>query len=130
MICVPGILLNLYPVPEFPLGIPRKKSPSDIAVGYYEYVKWDLEQIRGVLTPRVLAGPRDQELVELLIRFDQEYRELQHAIIAHREVSTQSVFPNHVVALVTVATECYAEILLRLKEFSKVQRKYRSPGYY
>ncbi|MCK4392834.1 hypothetical protein KAX17_08000 [Candidatus Bipolaricaulota bacterium] len=32
-----------------PMAEARKKSPSDIAVGYYEYVKWDLEQIRGGL---------------------------------------------------------------------------------
>jgi len=114
-----GGLLKALDNYEQPLAEALEKSPSDIAVKYYEYITWDLEQIRTVLTPRVLTGPKDQELVELLIRFDQEYRELQHAVIAHREVSTQSVFPQHVVALIEAAKDCYGAILYRFKGFSE-----------
>ena len=86
--------------------------------GSYEYVKWNLEQVRTVLTPRVIAGPKDQVLVEQLIQLDQEYRELQHAVIAHKEVCTQSIFPWRIVALVKAVADCYAALLPRFKEIS------------
>jgi len=106
-----------------PLAEGRKRSTSDLAVDYYESVKWDLEQIRNVLLPRVLAGPRDQELVELLVRFDQEYREFEHAIIAHKQAGTQSVFPHRVVALIEAARDCYGAIAVRFAEFSKTRNQ-------
>jgi hypothetical protein len=105
-----------------PLAEAKIKSPSDIAVDYYEAVKWDLEQIRNVLTPRVLGGPKDRRLVDLLIQLDQAYRELQHAIVAHKQVCTQSVFPDHIIPLIEATRDCYDAIIERLSILTKVRR--------
>jgi len=94
---------------ELPVRVARKMSPSDIAIDYYEAVKWDLDQIQNVLTPRVIQGPADQALIDLLVEFDDSHRELRHSIIGHKQACTQAVFPN-VISLVESAGRLYQAI--------------------
>lgn len=70
------------------------KSISDYAVDFYEDVKWDLDQIQAVLTPRVMLGPTAdaQALVDALVEFDNARRNLHHSIIGHKLVLTGGVF--------------------------------------
>jgi len=99
----------LEALPELPSRIywpPREtgfdKSASDVAIEYYESVKWDLDQIRDVLTPRVMQSPADQVLIDLLLEFDDARRQLHHTIIVHKQTATGLVF-SAVVSLVQAA---------------------------
>lgn len=89
-----------------PNSIGGDKSTSDLAVEWYEAVKWDLDQIREVLTPRVMQFSTDQEPVDALIQFDEADRDLENAIIAHKQVVTHSVF-RHVTELLRRAKVLY-----------------------
>jgi hypothetical protein len=94
---------------QLPSAITREKSTSDIALDYYESVQWDLDQIQSVLIPRVMQSPVEQALIDRLVEFDSARRELHHAIIAHAQAVTHSVFP-HVVTLIEAARRLYQEI--------------------
>ena len=74
-------------------AVSRERSTSDLAVEFYEAIKWDLDQIQGVLTPRVVQSPADQQIINALVEFDNARRKLHNAIIAHKRVVTHSVFP-------------------------------------
>jgi hypothetical protein len=102
---------------ELPMRVARKMSPSDITIDYYEAVKWDLDQIQNVLTPRVIQGPADQALIDLLVGFDDSHRELRHSIIAHKQACTQGAFSN-VISLVESAGRLYQAIYEHLSLFS------------
>jgi hypothetical protein len=87
----------------------KHKSTSDVAVEYYDAIRWDLEQIQNVLTLRVLQSPADQVLIDRLIEFDFAHRELRHAIIGHQQAVTHSVFPK-VIDVIETAKKVYAAI--------------------
>jgi len=70
-----------------------EKSTSDLAVEWYEEVKWDLDQIQHLLTPRVVQSSNDQQVIDSLIEFDNARRSLHNAIILHQRVVTHGVFP-------------------------------------
>jgi len=99
---------------ELPMRVARRMSPSDIAIDYYDAVKWDLDQIQNVLTPRLMQGPADQALIDLLVEFDDSHRELRHSIIAHKQACTQDVFPK-VISLVESAGRLYQAIYKHLR---------------
>ena len=103
----PDILDELRALPS---GITRDKSTSDIAVDFYESVKWDLDQIQNVLTPRILQTPLGHSLADSLVAFDEAHRELRHAIIGHKQAVTHNVFPN-VIELIEKARDLYRELL-------------------
>jgi hypothetical protein len=88
------------------------KSTSDIAIEYYEAVRWDLDQIQNVLTPRLIQSPVDQEFKDLLIEFDSVRRDLHHAIIAHQEVVIGGAFAQ-VISLIKSARSLYQAIYER-----------------
>ncbi|MFX0140274.1 MAG: hypothetical protein ACFFDN_41925 [Candidatus Hodarchaeota archaeon] len=92
---------------QLPSAVSREKSTSDLAVEYYEAVKWDFDQIRDVLTPRVVQSSNDQTLINALVEFDNARLKLNNAIIAHKRVVTHSVFPN-VIELLEQAKTLYA----------------------
>jgi hypothetical protein len=101
------ILAELQQVPS---AISAQKSSSDVAIEYYDAVKWDLDQIQGVLTPRLLQGPTDQRLLESLVAFDNARRELHHSIIGHQQAVTHAVFAR-LVPMIVSARYLYASIL-------------------
>jgi hypothetical protein len=84
-------------------------SASDVSIDFYERVRWDLDQWRDILTPRIMLGPDQPALVDALISVDDARRNLHHAIIAHREAVTHSVFP-HVLTLVERCATAYEEL--------------------
>ncbi len=69
--------------------------------------RWDLDQIRDVLLPRVLQSSTDQHLVEALVEFDSSRQKLHGAIIAHRQAVTHGVFP-YVIDLLEQAQALYS----------------------
>lgn len=83
-----------------------EKSTSDISIEFYNAVKWDIDQIQSILTPRVIQSSGEQPLIDALIAFDDAHRELRNSIIAHKLVSTHSVFPN-IILLVKRSGQLY-----------------------
>jgi hypothetical protein len=51
----------------------------------YEKTRWDLSQIREVLTPRVMQISEDLELIEALVNLDESYRQWEHTRIADQQ---------------------------------------------
>lgn len=83
-----------------------RKSPSDFAIDHYKMVKWDLDQVQDVLTPRVLQSPASQTIIDSLIDFDNAHRELRHSIIADQQVVIGAAFPA-LVSLIRSAKRLY-----------------------
>jgi hypothetical protein len=83
-----------------------EKTPSDITVEFYEFVKWDLDQIQLVLTPRVIQSQAEQELIDVLIEFDQARRDLHNGVTVDKLISTQAAFPP-LISLVEMSGKVY-----------------------
>jgi hypothetical protein len=64
------------------------ESTSDVSVRFYQALRWGLDQIRDVITPRIMQYSTDQVLIDRLVEFNDASRNLNHAIIAHKEVRT------------------------------------------
>lgn len=75
---------------RLPNSVSREESTSDVSVRFYQALRWDLDQIRDVITPRIMQYPTDQALIDRLVEFDDASRNLKHAIIVHKEVLTHS----------------------------------------
>ena len=75
---------------RLPNSVSREESTSDVSVRFYQTLRWDLDQIRDVITPRIMQYPTDQALIDRLVEFDDASRNLKHAIIVHKEVLTHS----------------------------------------
>jgi len=75
---------------RLPNSVSREESTSDVSVRFYQTLRWDLDQIRDVITPRIMQYPTDQALIDRLVEFDDASRNLKHAIIMHKEVLTHS----------------------------------------
>jgi len=88
----------------------HKPSLSDRAEQFYETVKWELEQVQTILTPRLLQSATDQKLIVALMEFDHANRALYSAIMAHKQVVRQSAF-SYVTDLVVAAEHLYRELL-------------------
>lgn len=88
----------------------KTRSLSDMTVEYYEMVKWDLEQIQTVLTPRLLESATDQELIDALMEFDHAHRALYSAILGHKLIVTQSAYA-YIPDLFAAASRLYKEML-------------------
>jgi hypothetical protein len=87
----------------------RTKSLSDLAVEFYEMVRWDLDQIQMVLTPRLLQSASDQKVIDALMEFDHAHRTLYSAILGHKLVITQSAY-SHIPDLIAAAGHLYREM--------------------
>jgi len=96
---------------DLPEAVSPEKSTSDIAVDFYEKIRWDIEQLRNVLLPRVIQSSEDQALIDKLTEFDNRARDLYNSILIHLEAVTHSVFPS-VRNLVESAKSVYSELLL------------------
>lgn len=87
----------------------RTQSLSDMAVEFYEMVRWDLSQIQTVLTPRLLESATDQKLIDALMVLDHAHRALYSAILAHKLAITQSAY-YHIPDLIAAAGHLYREM--------------------
>jgi len=94
---------------SLPAAVTNFRSTSDVAVEYYKALRWDLDQIQTVLTPRVMESPAHQTLIDRLADFDQRRRELHHSIRAHKQAVTHSVHPC-LVSLIGAAEALYSEV--------------------
>jgi hypothetical protein len=75
---------------RLPNSVSREESTSDVSVRFYQALRWDLDQIRDVITPRIMQYSTDQVLIDRLVEFNDASRKLNHAIIVHKEVLTHS----------------------------------------
>ena len=87
----------------------RTKWLSDMAVAFYEMVRWDLGHIQTVLTLHLLESATDQKLIDALMEFDHAHRTLYSAILGHKLVITQSAF-YHLPNLIAAAGHLYREM--------------------
>ena len=106
--CFDDLLTQLREIPINEVNR-DKKSTAEIAIEYYEAVKWHLDQIRDVLTPRVIQSSAKQKLADALIQFDNVRREFHHSIIIRQQVTKQEIFP-HVIALIEASRQLYRVI--------------------
>lgn len=107
---------------QLPNSVSKEKSTSDLSVEFYEEVKWDLDQIRDVLTPRVMMTSDDQPFIDALVDFDSARRRLHNAIIAHKQVVTHGVFPD-LIGLLEQSRSLYDVLCVRWAESLANSRK-------
>lgn len=89
------------------------------ATRFFEAARWDLNQIQSVLTPRVLQFSGDQELVDLLIEFDDAYRQLHNAISFRLPEDDGAVFAG-VYLLIRVSVKLYQGLCESWERVSEV----------
>jgi hypothetical protein len=61
---------------------------------FYDAVKWDLDHIRDVLTPRVIQSSNDQHVIDALVEFDQASSEVHNVVVKQKKVSREDVYPS------------------------------------
>lgn len=73
---------------RLPEEVSSQESTSDRSVAFCEQdsVRWDLDQIRYVLMPRVLQRSSDQQVIDALVAFDGARRKLENAVITHKRI--------------------------------------------
>jgi hypothetical protein len=103
---VPAIGDLISQLRKLPSAVSAERSTSDLSVEFYDVIKWDLDQIRDVLTPRVVQSSSDQQIIDALIEFDDARRKLHNAIIVHKQIVTHGVFPD-AIALLEQARNLY-----------------------
>jgi len=61
---------------------------------FYDAVKWDLDRIRDVLTPRVIQSSNDLHVIDALVEFDQASSEVHNVMVKQKKVSRKDVYPS------------------------------------
>lgn len=100
---------------------------SDQTRGFYDQVKWELEQIQTILTPRLLQSATDKKLIEALMQLDHANRALYSAILAHEQAGTQTAY-HFVPEFVTAAERLYGVLLphwlrAEVEDFSELDKQ-------
>jgi len=90
--CVDAMTDLIAQLQKFSCSYDGEEHLSDLATKYYNEIRWDVDQMRNVITPRVIQSSDDQELIDALVEFDSVVRELYSAIKAHRQVADGRVF--------------------------------------
>ena len=62
---------------RLPNSVSREESTSDVSVRFYQALRWDLDQIRDVITPRIMQYATDQVLIDRLVEFNDASRKLK-----------------------------------------------------
>jgi hypothetical protein len=92
---------------QLPEAVNKNQSMSDLAVEFYEAIRWDLDQIRDVLTPRVVQSSNDQAVIDALVEFDNARRRLHNAVAVHTRIVTHGILPD-VINLLEESQALYA----------------------
>ena len=59
---------------RLPNSVSREESTSDVSVRFYQALRWNLDQIRDVITSRIMQYPTDQALIDRLINISTQRR--------------------------------------------------------
>lgn len=89
------------------------ENTSDLAIVYYGKIEWNLNQIRDVLTPRVIQSSKDQQIINALITLDNARTNLQFAKETYHQTKVGNVI-NEVVELLTALKELLEKLLRKL----------------
>ena len=73
---------------------------SDIAVDFYEEIRWNLDQVGDILIPRVIESTTDQDVINYLIEFDRARIKLHTATYVHNRIAIGGIFPDVVNLLI------------------------------
>jgi hypothetical protein len=76
---------------------------------YFSTVKWDINQIRQDLMPRVIQSSDNQDLIDILVEFDDTVQDLQNSLIIHKRLPQPDVSPN-IVPLLENIREIYQHL--------------------
>ena len=85
------------------------KLNNERAAEYFSSIKWYINQIQHDLMPRVIQSSDNQELIDVLIDFDDAAQELQSKIIAYKRFTKQEALPD-IIPLLESINEIYKYI--------------------
>ncbi|MCX7785144.1 MAG: hypothetical protein N2201_02805 [candidate division WOR-3 bacterium] len=71
-------------------------------IDYYNTIKWDVNQIRLDLIPRVMQSSDDQDLINALVEFDDKIQDIQTAMITHKHHIDSNILARIVPLLETI----------------------------
>jgi hypothetical protein len=81
----------------------------------YENARWNLDQIRSILLPRVLEISEDVELIQGLLRLDEAYRQWENARIVDQQVGIgYRAILEEILCTLETAARAYQLIVQRL----------------
>jgi hypothetical protein len=79
---------------------------------FYETAKWGLDQVEGILIPRIIQSSPDQELIDACMSFDDARSRPHVATVARSRGKIYNYFPN-VQDLFTAASAVYGILCSR-----------------
>lgn len=90
---------TLTAVNDLIVQLQQAKLSSESVIEYYTAIKWDINQIRQDLIPRVMQSSDDQDLINTLVDFDDTVQELQSKIIVYKKLIQQDISSNILILL-------------------------------
>jgi len=91
---------------------------DDVAVEVYDEVRWILDEIRNILTPRVIQNEDDMEVINILVEFDKAGSQLHNAVVMHGKTKSGDVF-GELVRMLRQAIKVYEMIYFKMYEINK-----------
>ncbi len=82
------------------------KITNQSAFDYYHAIKWDVNQIRFDLIPRVMQSSDNQNLIDTLVEFDDTIQDIQTALIMQNQISDSDI-RSHIVPLLETIQNIY-----------------------
>jgi hypothetical protein len=76
-----------------------RQIPAESIREYFNSIKWDISQIRLDLMPRVIQSSDNQELIDILIEFDDIVQDLQNNVIIKKHIAEPAVYNNFLLLL-------------------------------
>lgn len=75
---------------------PGDNKLSDVAVEFYQDVRWNLDEVSNVLLPRVVQSTHEQQVVDSITEFDRARLKLHNAAFVHKRIVIGGIFPDMV----------------------------------
>ncbi|MEO0091578.1 MAG: hypothetical protein ABIK61_02555 [candidate division WOR-3 bacterium] len=84
----------------------RNKIPTSSAADYYNAIKWDVNQIRFDLIPRVMQSSDNQNLIDALVEFDDTMQDIQTAVVMQKQFKDTNIL-YHIIPLIETIQNIY-----------------------
>ncbi len=76
------------------------------ATDYYNAIKWDVNQIRFDLIPRVMQSSDNQNLIDALVEFDDTMQDIQTAVVMQKQFKDTNIL-YHIIPLIETIQNIY-----------------------
>jgi hypothetical protein len=83
---------------------------SDIAVEFYQEIRWNLDQVSNILLPRVVQSANQQEVIDSIAEFDRARLKLHNAAFVHKRIIIGGIFPD-MINLIKRAHDLYSVLV-------------------